>query len=172
MSISLGAMEQNLLAVQAIENCENIVGPALEYARRARDELVALVDNLGREINAVRKRKRVVARLKVVLGQSQLARCESRLRGAVQLLGLAQQTSAFALNARLPDLIIARIMPLVEKRNQSSQLLFNEFDKLHTSEEFEFESESEPEPEPNPSSSPSPSYFLSRDNADDTRRLK
>ncbi|KAB5551286.1 hypothetical protein GE09DRAFT_168345 [Coniochaeta sp. 2T2.1] len=126
MSISLGAMEQNLLAVQAIENCEDIVGPALEYARRARDEFVALVDELSREINAARKRKRVVARLKVVLGQNQLARCESRLRGAVQLLGFAQQTSAFALSARLPDLIAARIMPIIEKRDENSVLVLED----------------------------------------------
>jgi hypothetical protein len=88
----LGAMEQNSSALGSVLDYEGMMGPAMGFAHKARDKFVSLVEELSCDINMVRKRKKMIARIKVVLGQSQLAKYEARLRGAIQLLALAHQT--------------------------------------------------------------------------------
>lgn len=86
-----GTMEQNSSGLGSVLDYEGKMGPAMAFAHTARDQFTSLVEELSCDINAIRKRKKMIARIKVVLGQSQLAKYEARLRGVIQLLGLAHQ---------------------------------------------------------------------------------
>jgi hypothetical protein len=87
----LGKMEQDTLKIPSFLQDEDAIGLALRSVYDAKEKLVALVEDLSRDINSAKKRRRAFAKVKVVLNAGSLSTYEARLRGAIQYLTLAHQ---------------------------------------------------------------------------------
>ncbi|KAB5551285.1 hypothetical protein GE09DRAFT_168330 [Coniochaeta sp. 2T2.1] len=71
---------------------DQLVRDTVELAHKAAVDLKLLVSELERDVDAKRRTRRLPARVKVVLKESELAKYESRLQNALGLLSLAQQS--------------------------------------------------------------------------------
>lgn len=60
------------------------------YCRAALQELKTLIDGLSKEVNAKKRRKKYVGRLKVVLNNQTIANAEAKLRRTVDLFHSSQ----------------------------------------------------------------------------------
>ncbi|SPO02984.1 uncharacterized protein DNG_05665 [Cephalotrichum gorgonifer] len=86
---------------------------AVDFCRRALDEVSAITDDLTAQVNSAGKARRGAAKVKIALRKDLLADYENRLRWVVTILGLAQQYYLVTLVKRQPVLLAN----MLEERN-------------------------------------------------------
>lgn len=86
------AMDSEFTEIRHIVGNDKIAKASMEYCRRAKARLEAVIQELQFDIDSKRRVKRGVAKVKVVLKSGLVSKHQEQMRCALQLLSLAQQT--------------------------------------------------------------------------------
>ncbi|SCN93857.1 unnamed protein product [Fusarium fujikuroi] len=110
---------------------------SLEYSRKAVETLNTLVRDMETQMTAAKTSRRLVAQLKVRIKRDVIEDHQQRLKSALQLLSLSQQTYLIALSRSQPEIIISEIRNWRDSEYQKRISLAIEDDQFTEGEEPE-----------------------------------